>query len=321
MKKIISILVLSMSCIAAFAKPAPQSLDQIVAIVNDDVVTKSELNRAMDTVKMTMSQQNMATPDSKVMQKQVLTQLINKKLQLQIARQAGIEATDEELDKAIDNIAKQNNVTVSALYEQLDKEGMAKKEYRNELRDQITMQKLQQQEVNGKVSVSQDEISSFIHSHAWQANAEKEYHLEDILIPVSDTPSSEEVVAAKKRADLAMNRLNKGESFAVVSQSESGSKNALQGGDLGWRKLPEIPSAFADQVTRMKVQQVAGPIQTPNGFHIIRLADMRADATPKAAPNRKQIQDQLMQQKYEVIVQNWVSKLRNQAFIVTNPTS
>jgi peptidyl-prolyl cis-trans isomerase SurA len=118
-----------------------------------------------------------------------------------------------------------------------------------------------------------------------------------------------------------MAKLNNGQSFESVTGSESSASTTIKGGDLGWRKLPEIPSAFAEQVAHMQAKEVAGPIQTSNGFHIIRLAAVRALASKEGAPSRKQIENLLLQQKFEQAIQNWVSKLRSQAFINMNPMS
>lgn len=323
MKKILLILSL-LSCCAmvvtpGYAKNKGQSLDQIVAIVNDDVITQSEFNQSLGIVKIQIAQQNMPPPTDKVLHKQVLDQLINKRLQLQIAKQAGINVTDMDLDNAIASIAKQNNLTTALLYDRLTQEGMSVSDYRREIREQMTLQKLQQQEVVNRVSVSPEEITSFMRSRLWQDNSSKEYHIEDILIPLSDTPSSDEIANARKKATAVVTQLNQGQPFKSVAQAESSSKTALQGGDLGWLKLPEIPSAFAELVSRMQAKEVSAPIQTPNGFHIIHLAGVRASGEQQAAPSRKQVEDLLLQRKFDEAIQHWVSKLRSQAFIVMDP--
>lgn len=295
------------------------SLDQIVAVVNEDVITKSELNHALSITKTQITSRNMATPPENILRKQVLDQLINKQLQLQMAQQMGIDIPDEDIDNAVSNVALRNNMTVDELYQRLTREGMTKADYRKEMREQLTMQKLQQQDVVSHITITKEEVDTFMHSQAWQNNDGKEYHLEDILISLSDTPSSEEIAKARQHATDIITRLHHGQSFREAAMAESGDKHALQGGDLGWRKLPEIPSAFANLVANMRVKEVAGPIQTPNGFHIIRLTETR-NAGKQAAPDRKQVEDLLLQRKFEEAVQNWVSKLRSQAFIEMTPT-
>jgi peptidyl-prolyl cis-trans isomerase SurA len=309
---IICATLLSATCFAA-----AQKFDQIVAVVNDDVVTKSELNLALSTARAQINQESLPTPPEKILQKQVLDQLINKKLQLQIAKQAGINVTDDDLNKAIQQVASHNNMTVAILYERLKQDGMSLNDYRNEIRDQLTMQRLQQQEVVNHITISPQEVDNFLKSNAWKTNTAKEYRIDDILIPTSDAPSPDEIRSARTRAQMVLNKLKTGLSFTSVAQAESSGARALQGGDLGWRKLPEIPSAFAEQISRMQKNEIAGPIQTPNGFHVIKLSDTRALSNQQTITERKQIEELLLQRKFEEAMQNWVSKLRGQSFIET----
>lgn len=302
-------------CHTTYAKSKQEALDQIVAVVNDDVITKTEITHAISMVKTQIAQQHISLPPENILYKQVLEQLINKQLQLQAAKQVGINISDTDLDSAIQNIANQNNMTVKAVYERINHDGLSTTDYRNEMRDQMTLQKLQQQEVVSRITISPVEVKNFMRSKIWQDNGAKEYHIEDILIPVSDAPSSEEIDTARKRAQAVMAKINHGQNFQTVAQSESGDKNALKGGDLGWRRLPEIPSAFAEQIVHLQPKEIGGPIQTSNGFHIIRLAEVRASQAKQAAPDKKQVQNLLLQRKFEEAVQNWVSKLRSQAFI------
>lgn len=301
-----------------YAKQNEQTLDKMVAIVNDDVITSTELTHALANVKIQMTQAHATTPPLSVLQKQVLDQLINKKIQLQIAHQAGVSISETELNTTIERIAKQNNMSTKMLYERINQDGMTTEEYRHEIHDQMTLQKLQQHEVASKMTITPQEVTNFMHSRTWQTNGSKEYHLQDILIPFSESPSPEEIAKAKSHAEEVMAKIKQGQSFDQAALSESNGSQALQGGDLGWRKLPEIPTAFAEHVVRMQPQATAGPIQTANGFHIIRLVEDRLLSPKQAAISRKMIESQLLQQKFEEAVQNWVSKLRSQAFVVIN---
>jgi len=148
----------------------------------------------------------------------------------------------------------------------------------------MTVQKLQQQEVATRITITPDEINHFMKSRLWQNNTNKEYHLEDILVPLADAPSSDDIDTARKHAQSVIAKINQGQSFTEAAKNESG------GGDLGWRKLPEIPSAFTQHVTTMKVDEVAGPIQTSNGFHILRLVAERSADGKSDAPNRTQVE-------------------------------
>jgi len=301
--------------ISGFAKGQQNNFDQIVAVVNDEVVTRSELNSAMSSAKMQIAQEHVSAPSDKLLQKQVLDQIINKKLQLQIAKQAGIHINDEELNASISQVAEQNKISVADLYTRLQQDGMSKNSYQSEMREQMMIQRLQQQEVVSRINIAPEEIDSFMRSNAWKNNSSKEYHVEDLLVPVSDAPTTNELIVAKNRAAELAAKIKHGTEFSKVAQASTG----LQGGDLGWRKLPEIPSAFADPLARMKANDIAGPIQTGNGFHIIHLAEVRStQASAENAPaTRKQVEQLLLQRKFEEAMQNWVSRLRGQSFIET----
>lgn len=294
---------------------ADRQIDHIVAIVNDDVITQAELQQALLRANTQIKEAHLSPPDQDVLHKQVLDQLINQTLQLQLAKNAGLEINDEELNKIIDNIAAKNHMTVNELYQQINSDGLSTSAYRQEIQQQVTIQKLQQQEVASKLVIPPDEINAFVKSRLWQTNTDKEYRLEDILIPLSDTPSTDEINKAKEKANWVLTQLEQGKNFRQLALNVSGNAQALAGGDLGWRKLPEVPSAFTAQVTHMKAKEISGPIQTPNGFHIIRLASVRNLSTHQAPPARKQIEELLLQQKLEESVQHWLAKLRAQAYI------
>jgi peptidyl-prolyl cis-trans isomerase SurA len=292
-------------CDVSYAAKTNEQLDQIVAIVNDDVVTRSELTHSLALIKLQMTESHMALPASAILRQQVLDQLINKKLQLQIAQQAGIKMTDKDVDQFIQRIADQNQVSTQTLYARLTQEGMSVSDYRKEMREQLILQKLQQQEVISHVTVSPDEITAYMHSDMWHntnTNA-NEYRIDDILIALPDTPSSQQIADAKQKAQQMMAELQQGKKITQPVQET----------DLGWRKLAEIPNEYADQVINMKAKQIVGPIQTANGFHILKLTDLRSNNNLEA--DRKQVESVLLQRKFEEAIKTWISKLRAQAFI------
>lgn len=301
----------------AFAKS--ETLDKIVAVINDDVVTQSELTHAISMAKMQIARDNLPSPPDAILHKQVLDQIINKKLQLQIAKQAGIRTTEREINATIERIAKQNNITVDILYEKIAEEGIKKADYRNEMRDQINMRKLQQGEIINRLSVEPKEVDKFLRSQTWQKNdGPQEYQLEDILVPLSDNPSPQEISDGKKRAEVLLTKLKQGQNLRDVALAEPANLPKLQLEDLGWRKLDELPSAFAEPVTRLKAKEIAGPIQTSNGMHLIRLTNVRSLGGAPPKPNRKQAEELLLQKKFEEALVVWLSKQRSQAFIDTN---
>ena len=302
-----------------FAHAAPtEHLDRIVAVVNDDIITGTEFSHALQATKMQMAARQVPVPASDQLQKKVLDQLINQKVELQLAKQNGMIASEQEVTNAIRQIASENHVSTESLYQRVSQSGMSPQEYREQIRDQLVMRKLQQQEVVNHINITPDEIKNFMQSNAMQLNNAKEYHLEDILVPVSDTPSTEEVAKAKERAQGILAKVKQGQPFQSVAAAESGGSQALQGGDLGWRKIAEIPSAFVDDVANMKVNGFAGPIQTANGFHILHLAAERANGKHEA-PSEQQIQRFLMERKFEEALLGWESKVRASAYVAIMP--
>lgn len=320
MKKILLITSLFCSLLLnvsyAAAKPAGENLDKMVAVVNDDLITRSELDSGIKAAKMQMTRIDPNLPE-KDLEKAVLQQLINKKLQLQTAEQNGVKVTDKDVDEVIGRIAAQNNVPVTALYEQVKKAGMSEEEYRHEIHDQVIIQRLEQHEVGGRLSITQEEVTAYMQSAKTDDSAPSEYRIHDIIVPLSDNPSPDEVAKAKARAIVIKNKIEGGANCKVVTAQEN-KISPLQGSDLGWMKLNEVPTAFADDVAHMKKSALAGPIQTGNGFHIIQMEDLRKAASSNPmATDRKAVEAMLLQKKFETAVDTWMSKLRSTAFITT----
>lgn len=305
--------------LCAYAKDETQPLDQIAAIVNDDIITQAELKHAVSLVKAQLFQEKATIPQDVTLKKQVLKQLIDKKLQLQLAKQAGIETSDVELDHAVDRIAKENNLTRKELYQRLTLEGMSPADYLDEMRDQMTIRRVQQQEIVSHMHVTPAEVKSYMNSNLWQDKTSEEYHLEDLLVPFSDTPSPAEIAEAKKQAQMLMTKYTLNKSLSSFVKNELGERaKEVQTADLGWRKIEEMPSLFADQITHMQAKEINGPIYAPNGFHIIRLVAVRSSEPKRMELTQKQVENLLLQRKFEQGVKQWISKLRGTAFIVIN---
>lgn len=301
----------------AATKSNEQTLDKIVVIVNDAVITESELNDKIDQTKKQIIASNSSLPPADVLRKQILQQMIDRKIQLQLADQAGIKVTDADVDKAIGRIAKQNNMTLNQLYQQLKQAGLSVPDYRKEIQDEMTIQTLEGHEIGSKINITPQEVKDYMRSKLYQASNNKEYHIEDILIALPEAPTSQQIQDAKKRADALLAKIHGGLRFSDAAIAESSGSKALQGGDLGWRKLAETPTAFADQIINMQVNDIAGPIQTPNGFHLILLAGVRN--TKGTALTSKQVEELLYQRKMEEGLQAWMTKIRSEAFINMHP--
>lgn len=317
LKNLLIILLAGFVFLKLTSAQAKQFVDQIVAIVNEDVITESELNTAIQHVKIQMRQQNIALPTEAVLQKKMLDQLINKKIQLQSAKQLGLTISDAEFKTAIERLANLNHVSTAEFYQRLKQEGILASTYNQEMREQLLIHKIQQRELAGKINISQVEKKRFIEKNAAKMTTIKAYHIEDILIALPEQPSSTELQLAENEAQKILSALQAGQSFTKM-MAASKTKQNVQLVDLGWKQLQELPSAFTHTIADMRIKEIAGPIKAANGLHLLRLVNTR-NIGQQAGPEPKQLEAMLMQQKYEEAVKEWVGKLRAQTYVVTYP--
>src|SRR3990167_60852 len=295
-----------------------ESLDHIVATVNDEIITQSELNQAIQNARMQMTQNQMAVPAEKTLKAQALQQLIDRKLQLQLAKQAGVTISNAELESVLNNIAKNNDITLKEMYAKIKAEGLSVENYKSNIHDELVIQKLEQQEIASRITVTPQEIREFMRTQhkslpiTASTDVNISYHLEDILIPLTETATPEETSKIQKLADFVLNELRHGKTPHDLSVTAP----TIASNDLGWLKLDELPSAFTQYVSTMKIHDVAGPIKTGNGLHIIQLADIR-NGGDETAISKEQAQQMVFKKKMGEALENWMSKLRSQAFIVT----
>jgi peptidyl-prolyl cis-trans isomerase SurA len=296
----------------AISAPASNkhSLDKMVAIVNDAVITQSELDQAMNAIKKQSEAANAPIPSLSLLQKKALDQLIYRKLQLQLAEQNGLRINDTEVTKAINTIAETNKVTLAQLYQKIAEDGMSIADYRKEIREELTLQQIERQEVGSKISMTPQQVKEFMRSTSSQtASTNRSYRIEDILVALPDSPTPDNIANAKKQAQALLEKLHQGTTFENLSPDDYN--------DLGWRKLSEVPSAFTDHVAKAKTGSVIGPIQTDNGLHIVYVQAVRDDNNQAAS--FEAAQQQLYQQKFEEALHQWTAKLRSQAIIIINP--
>lgn len=253
------------------------TLDKIVAVVDEDVILQSELDRATDSIlKQYQSRGGGELPPMDVVRKQVLERLINQRVQMSRAEQTGIVVSDTDLDAAVQRIAAQNSLDVAQLRQSLIRDGFSFEEFRNSLREELLIQRLRQRFVQSRVGVTDTEVDIFLSGDAMKAG---EVRLSHILVGMPESPSPEQVDAArakidKIRADIVAGTL----SFSDAAIRYSETPQALEGGDLGWRRYDQIPSAFTELVATMSKGDISQPVRGPNGFHLIHLADTRAES-------------------------------------------
>lgn len=257
----------------------PVALDAVVAVVNNEVITRSELNQAMDMASKEMQQTNTTPPSPKEFQMQVLNQLIDHKVELQTANRMGITISEDQLNQAIENIAVKNHLTVTQLKDALGQQGINYANYRKQIKEQMIIQQLLGKAVGSSIKVTDQDVKNLENSPYLLEKKHAAYRVDDILISLPDNPSADEVSAAYAKAQSLMDQLQKGANFKTLAAANSEGSEAMKGGDMGWRTLQSLPDIFAEKVVKMKNGEVAGPIRTGNGLHIIKLEAVQDNDT------------------------------------------
>jgi len=250
-------------------------LDRVAATVNEGVVLQSELEEQMLIIAGRLREQKLELPPQNVLQKQVLDRLVLQELQMQRANRAGIKVADETVNNALNDVAASNNIKLADLPDALAAQGIDYAGYREQLRKELAMQILRQRDVFQRINVSPREIEQFLERQKKLPSEANEYNVSHILVAVAQAATPEELDAAGKRADEVYQKATSGEDFARLAVQYSNSQTALEGGSLGWRKGPELPTFLAEVIAGMKTGDVTQPIRTPSGFHIIKLNEMR----------------------------------------------
>ncbi len=248
-----------------------ESLDRVVAVVNEDVITQSELDTQMDLLRQQLVAKKVQIPPDEVLRKQVLQHLIDVGLQLQLAKNNDITVDAQELDSTIVKIAADNKLTLSQLREELAKQGMTWDMYRENLRKEMIIARIQQKAIGADIQVKPQEVDDYLKTTLAKEKANQTYHIQNIVVPLSEEPTTQQINKAHQKAVNLLAKINQGVDFSLVAISESSDEYALEGGDLGDRHLAELPEIFANQVVNMQVGSVAGPIRTGNGFQLIKL--------------------------------------------------
>ena len=253
-------------------------LDRIVAVVNDDVIVESELKVRLRLVKDQLRQSGTALPPEDVLSKQVLERLVLERLQIQIAERAGIRVDEETLNRAVEQVARQNNFDVAQFREVLERDGFDFARFREDIRNEILISRLQQRQLQNRITVTDRDIDNYISTIDKQGTDASAYRLSHILVAVPEAASSEAIAKARSEAQRIVETLRNGADFAKLAVAQSDGQQALQGGDLGWRNGSELPTIFSDVVPKMSKGEISDPIKSSSGFHVVQLADVRGDA-------------------------------------------
>ncbi len=283
MKHLLSALILYLAATTGYAQSDTQAIDiielnRIVAIVNNDVIVESELRARIRQVRDSLRKSGTQPPSIEALSHQVLERLILERLQLQIAQDNGIRVSDNDLNRAVETIAKRNKLTLRKFRDVIESGGLDFAKFREQIRREMVLTRVRQRSVAAKVSVTPREIDNYLATVAQQGGGSNEFHIGHILVAVPEAASSEQISEAREKAADILQRLNNGEDFAQLAATDSDGQQALEGGDLGWRKAAELPTIFADAIPGLKPGEVSRAIRSPSGFHIVKLLDLRGDS-------------------------------------------
>lgn len=282
MKKAL-LLGLATLCTALQLQAAPTELDRVVAIVDDSIIMQSELDARMDSVKRQMGGQ--IPPDS-LLAPQVLERLILENIQLQMAERGGVQVTEQQLNDTVKRIAQQNGMTIAQFSQALEKDGLSYREAIEQIRTEMIISRVQKFQVSNRVQISQQDIDYFLASKAGEMATEEEYRLSHILVSIPSQATSTEIKRARDKANKIVAEINTGKNFQQQAMANSDGRNALKGGDLGWRKQAQLPSIFSDAVDQLEVGEVSRPIKSASGFHIIEITEKRGGSTMMVLQNK-----------------------------------
>ncbi|MDB5773766.1 MAG: molecular chaperone SurA [Burkholderia sp.] len=259
----------------------PQLADAIIAVVNNEVITRHELQERLRMVERRLRNQGVALPPPAEFQRQLLERMIVDRAQLQLAKEYGIRVDDTMLDRAVSRIAEQNKLSLQDFRNQLEREGTPFNRFREEIREEILMQRLREREVDNKIQISESEVENYLVAERGNTQALQEYNLSQILVRIPENASPEQIATRRQRAEQVMQQIKAGGDFAKLAATYSDSSDALNGGELGWRNQDRLPELFVTAVASLNQGDVSPVIKSANGFHIIKVTGKRGASVMK----------------------------------------
>ena len=252
-------------------------IDRVVAVVDSGVIMESQLNSRVEEILIRLKNNKAELPPLNLLEEQVLDRLIIEEIQLQLADRAGIKISDSELNQTLSRVSSQNNLSLEEFRLKLEAEGTSYKSFRDTIKKELIIQRVQRGKVGAKIDISEQELENFINSEEGRTQLAEQYNVQHILLPVKSGLSEIEIEAIENEAVSLLERLENGESFEKLAASYSAGQKALEGGFLGWRTSAELPSLFAEVVTELTVGEVSQPLRSGAGFHILKLSEKRGN--------------------------------------------
>ncbi|EAQ4578774.1 peptidylprolyl isomerase SurA [Salmonella enterica] len=271
-------LLLGIAMIANTSFAAPQVVDKVAAVVNNGVVLESDVDGLMQSVKLNADQAGQQLPDDATLRHQILERLIMDQIILQMGQKMGVKITDEQLDQAIANIAKQNNMTMDQMRSRLAYDGLNYSTYRNQIRKEMIISEVRNNEVRRRITVLPQEVDALAKQIGTQNDASTELNLSHILIALPENPTSEQVNDAQRQAESIVEEARNGADFGKLAITYSADQQALKGGQMGWGRIQELPGIFAQALSTAKKGDIVGPIRSGVGFHILKVNDLRGQS-------------------------------------------
>ena len=266
---------------AAAADQRVRPIDAIVAVVNSEVITARELELRLQTVEGRLRNQGVAVPPRAQFQQQLLERMIVDRAQLQLAKESGLRVEDPLLDAAVARIAEQNGLTLAAFRKRVEEDGTTFERFREDIRNEILLQRLREREVDNKVQITESEVDNFLAAGGGAQGAQPEINLAQILVRIPENASAEQIAQRRQRAEEALQQLRSGADFARVAATYSDASDALKGGEIGWRTLDRLPQLFVDAVAERRENELV-VAKSANGFHILRVLGRRTSTPAKA---------------------------------------
>ncbi|EAA7531936.1 TPA: peptidylprolyl isomerase SurA [Salmonella enterica] len=271
-------LLLGIAMIANTSFAAPQVVDKVAAVVNNGVVLESDVDGLTQSVKLNAGQAGQQLPDDATLRHQILERLIMDQIILQMGQKMGVKITDEQLDQAIANIAKQNNMTMDQMRSRLAYDGLNYSTYRNQIRKEMIISEVRNNEVRRRITVLPQEVDALAKQIGTQNDASTELNLSHILIALPENPTSEQVNDAQRQAESIVEEARNGADFGKLAITYSADQQALKGGQMGWGRIQELPGIFAQALSTAKKGDIVGPIRSGVGFHILKVNDLRGQS-------------------------------------------
>ena len=283
-------------------------IDRVVAVVDSGVIMESQLNSRVEEILIRLKNDKAELPPLNLLEEQVLDRLIIEEIQLQLADRAGIKISDSELNQTLSRVSSQNNLSLEEFRLKLEAEGTSYKSFRDTIKKELIIQRVQRGKVGAKIDISEQELENFINSEEGRTQLAEQYNVQHILLSVKSGLSEIEIEAIENEAVSLLERLENGESFEKLAASYSAGQKALEGGFLGWRTSAELPSLFAEVVSGLTVGEVAQPVRSGAGFHILKLTEKRG--------NTVKFLDQTLAR--HILVQPSEIRTENQAEVLIN---